>query len=764
MTRHHLFSRLPFRFLLSALLLGLMHGLPALALPLGGPGAPPQHAQVELKPLTPVLVPGQTTWLAILVTLDPGWHVYWQNPGGAGLAPTLNWTLPEGFKAGDVLYQRPRVLRTDLGGGEKIESYAYTIQATYFVPLTPPAQVAEKEVTLTANLRFGVCAEQCFAQKEDLTLSLPVDTAQGVEDAYLAREKKLTPPDYPGPEKAPYTFTVSSPTLTPGKSAALTLTFTPKSPGDQLAFDPESQAEAEHALFVEKSDALLPGPPRYNGLAVTVPLEVIEGGGDIPATLGALVVLNLNGETVAHRLQLPLKKSTGQAPATTPTTAPGQSTGGLPPPPGGGLLAADHTLHASPTLPLLLLMALVGGVLLNLMPCVLPVLAIKVLGFVKDAHGHTGTPLAGAFAYTGGVLVSFGVLAAGIMALSRAGKAVGWGIQFSNPFFVMGMAVIMLVFALNLFGAFELTFQGGGAAARLSARQGLAGSFFSGVLATAMATPCTAPFLSPVLGFALSQPGGHTLLLLEVMGFGLALPYVVLTAWPSLLAYVPKPGPWMLRFKQLMGLLLAGTMLWLVWLMGQLWPGEGLLMLLVELFLVGAAVWCWGLGSEAGGGTRLMWRGAVAGLLLAAGLWTVVERPNPKAISPAAQLVEESAWRPFSEKLLTQLRQQGRVVFVDVTADWCLTCKANKARVLNRGGFYALTKKENVELLVADWTHQPENITRMMARYGRSAVPLYLVFPPELSQGAIVLPELLSFPVVEKAILQAGRNIARTAE
>ena len=381
---------------------------------------------------------------------------------------------------------------------------------------------------------------------------------------------------------------------------------------------------------------------------------------------------------------------------------------------------------SSTSLPVMLLLALLGGFILNAMPCVLPVLSLKVFGLVKSAGEGRSHLVAGALATTAGVLVSFWALALAAVLAAKAGAAVGWGVQFQQPGFVTFLAVVVVLFSLNMWGLFEIPLpqslaQLGGS----GPSEGLAGHFASGLFATLMATPCSAPFLGTAVGFALSQPAYMIFIIFTAIGLGLALPYLLLAAVPSAAKWLPKPGQWMITFRQVMGFLLAAAAVWLFYVLaGQISPER---IAFVQLALLALALFVW-LGKEASqnaGRRRLSTVGAlgaaVLSIFLAAGA-----PPATAGISASAHL----DWVPFDEAQAISLADQGQLVFVDFTADWCLTCKANERLVLETEEIASTFEANNVVAMKGDWTNRDDTITEFLARYGRSAVPFYVLFRP----------------------------------
>jgi thiol:disulfide interchange protein DsbD len=399
--------------------------------------------------------------------------------------------------------------------------------------------------------------------------------------------------------------------------------------------------------------------------------------------------------------------------------------------------------------------AFVGGLLLNLMPCVLPVLSLKVLGFVSHGRASARSAWHHGLAFTVGVLVFFWLLAGTLLALRAGGEQIGWGFQLQSPGFVVFLAGLFLLLSLNLFGVFEvgssLTTLGG--VGRSGA--GLGYSFWSGALATLVATPCTAPFMGSALGYALAQPAWAALLVFTALGLGMAAPYLLLSRFTGLARFVPKPGPWMETFKQLMGFILMGTVVALAWLLGRQVGADGMAWLLGGLLLVGLGAWTYGRSTSPGAEPRRRLLGsAVAAILVVAGLALALDEAQA---TPAPDRTEASAgdpWEPFSSQRLAALRAAGTPVFLDFTADWCLTCQVNEQVAFGSGAVFERFRRAGVVAMRADWTRQDAAITRALAGFGRQGVPLYVLYGPDAGRSPRILPEIINEGLVLKALEQ----------
>ncbi len=412
------------------------------------------------------------------------------------------------------------------------------------------------------------------------------------------------------------------------------------------------------------------------------------------------------------------------------------------------------------------LWAFIGGFLLNFMPCVLPVISLKLLGFVKQAGENSKRTFQLALAFTAGIMMSFALLGGLVIALQQAGYRVGWGFQFQSPVFVIVMTVIVLLLSLSLFGLFYLAPPPGSQSLNpLAAKEGLAGSFANGVLATTLSTPCTAPFLGTAVGFAFTEPPWVIIAVFLTVGAGMASPYLFLTAKPGWMRFIPKPGEWMVKFKEALGFLLLATVVWLLQVLGAEVGYEPVLYLVAFLVVVSFAVW---LGSSfsslssSAGRRALVWTVALA--TVAAGYYYLIARvaglgaPPVKRSVQAALLLQPSSklqWLPFNVNLLDESLSGGKTVFLDFTAQWCLTCKVNEQAVLSNKTVVERMRALGVVAMKADWTRQDEQISNLLHKFGRWGVPLYVVFPAGSPDKPIVLPEVITVPLVLDALEKA---------
>ncbi len=700
----------PWRALLPALLL-LLPGLVCAAPGPGKKGA----VSAELVARDASIQAGRPFTVALKLVHDEHWHTYWINPG-TGYPTSLHWKLPEGFIAGPIVWPTPHLVKDTKGN---VTGHGYEDTAYLFVEITPPNNLTPgSSVTLRAKADWLMCAEVCMPGDADLELSLPVTAEPPLDDRAGAWFLQEAAPTLPQP--------LTGWQLTASRQAdKIVVRLTPSG-------DTTHRAQNLHVFdSAGLVDYAAPQVISTEGDTIVITLATAKDG-DADATRFAGILSSSNGwggNPATHGASFDVPLSTGQPSALSPQ----------PNDPSGGTTANNPQVSAPPAaggLAGTLLLALLGGLILNLMPCVFPVLGIKVLGFVNQAGHDRRKVIAHGLVYTFGVLLSFWILAGVILALRASGQEIGWGAQLQSPGFVFGMAVFLLIFSLNLSGLFEFGLAATAVGGNLQMKSGYSGSFFSGILAVLVSTPCSAPFLAPALGAAFSTAFSATesMLIFTMIAVGLASPYLLLSLFPAAVKFLPRPGAWMETFKQLMAFPLYATVGWLLWVLaGQTKDNENALLLIVfGLVIVALAAWVYGRFAKTAGR-------AAAAALLAAGLWL----GWPVAATAAPEGTYAVKWETWSPAALEAARTAGRTIYVDFTARWCATCQTNKAAVFSSDAVLAELEKRNVLLLKADWTSKDPAITTELARWNRSAVPFNLIYAPSLPEP-VILPELLT--------------------
>jgi thiol:disulfide interchange protein DsbD len=666
----------------SIVLLLLAAMLPAAAQP-----GPRVHARLVAESAT--VPPGGTVMVALEEKIAEGWHTYWENPGDAGAPTEIHWTLPSGWKAGAIQWPRPK--RLPVG---PLMDYGYEGTPWLLIPITAPADAKPGEsITIKAAASWLVCQQICVP--EDATLTLPLTIGAAAPDpgaaAGFAAARALLPAASPWK----MTFALAGDHLdlyaaAPSLAAAhpKAADFFPRHAGTIKNVAPQLMGFAESGLVLR----LTPGAK-------------IDKSGPLD---GLLVLTSADGSVQALEVRAP----PGAVPPASFDSGPrfGSSLGF--------------------TLGLALLFAFLGGIILNVMPCVLPILAMKALALAR--HGREGARES--FAYAAGAILSFAAFGLVILALREGGAAVGWGFQLQSPVAVACFALLLFAVGLNLSGVFEVGSITAGE--QLTRRTGLAGAFFTGVLAVAVAAPCTAPFMAAALGFALAQSFAVALGVFVALGVGFALPFILLGIWPRVLSFLPKPGPWMLRFRQALAFPMYAAAAWLVWVLAHQAGPNGVALALAAMILVALAAWLWGITRLGGRGI-----GTVAALLLLGGALFGVSLLRESA--PATANAGQRAGEAYSAEKLAAYRAARRPVFVDATAAWCITCLVNEDAVLSRQSIKDAFAARKIAYLVADWTRQDPAITQLLKANGRSGVPLYLYYAPGAA-APVILPQILT--------------------
>ncbi|MEY4087800.1 MAG: hypothetical protein RJB55_71, partial [Verrucomicrobiota bacterium] len=671
--------------------------------------------------------PGRPFAVALRLQHKEHWHTYWINPG-TGLATSLAWKLPAGWKAGEILWPAPMVLRDKKGN---VVGNGYEGDLLLPVMLTPPADLKPgARVDLKATADWLMCEDVCIPGNAEVSLSLPV-----------AAEAPA-----PAPEWGTRIGTVLA--RLPRAEAAWAVSAARAGGDITLMIRTAGGAAPVHApgaLHFFAADGLvaydLPQVLSTEGGVYTLKLKAdASAPADAKRLVG--VVTAANGWKADGTLPgLAVDVAFAAAPAVSAAKAPV-----TPAPSNAAPAAAAGSLAGT------LLLAFLGGLILNLMPCVFPVLGIKILGFVNQAGHQRGRIVAHGLVFTGGVLASFWLLAGALAVLRAGGDQLGWGFQLQSAPFVYGLAVLLLVFGMNMSGVFEFGLSATAVGGELQMKSGYAGSFFTGVLATVVATPCSAPFLAPALGAALAVPPLESFAIFTSIAVGLSTPYLLLSIFPGAVKVLPRPGAWMETFKQFMAFPLYGTVGYLVWVLAAQTSEEGFLWTLLSLAVIALAVWIYGRWNAPGASAGRA-RFGVVGLVVvgAAGLWLGWPRPVNATAAPAAGQPPAVVWDAWSPEAVAKLRAEGRVIYVDFTARWCATCQTNKKIVFASDEVLRYFAENRIATLRADWTNKDPRITAELARFQRSAVPFNVIWKPGREEP-VILPELLTPGMVLDAL------------
>ena len=687
--------------------------------------APQSQAQVyqgkelvkaELLADTSSIVPGKSFTIGLLLRMAPAWHTYWTFSGDAGLPTELKWKLPPGWKVGEI--QWPIPLKT-IDPGD-IETYGYENEVLLMQEITPPQKLDNSEVKLSAEANWLVCEKICIPGSATLQLELPVSTtSQPANSELFARYRHLLPQNWPGSNVASANWSRV------GRDLRLKIT------SETLANYPALD------FFPLPGQGVVVGHPTIesrnkNEVTFRVPIESSEKN---LSSIPGLIVFSQqpNGEDRA-----------------------------------AWQISAAPTVSAASAAPArgiftFLLFGFLGGIILNLMPCVLPVISLKIFGFIQQAGQSRRKVLRSGIAFTAGIFAWFVGLALLLIVLKGAGRDVTWGgFQFTNAYFVLALSIIVLVFALNLFGVFEISLPQGltrGLLSTTESRNDL-GSFLQGVFATVLATPCTAPFLGTALGFAFSQSPAVILAMFVAIATGMSAPYLLLSAQPAWLRFLPKPGPWMLHVKQFMGFLLLATLLFLLYVLGAQRGLEGAIW--ASCFLLVISVACWMKGAfvlpTASTAKRTVVLVLMLVLVLGSGIYFIGGKFRSTNVALADSRLRGD-WQAFTPERLQAELEQGHSVFVDFTAAWCLTCKFNEANVLESAEVRDAFQRHAIVKLKADWTNGDPAITKLLQTFGRPGVPLYVLYPGK-NEEPIVFPEVLTKGMVLEKLQTAARSVA----
>src|SRR6204780_661939 len=669
--------------------------------------------------------PGQVFWVALELNIRDGWHTYWRNPGDSGEPTKLVWQLPPGFTAGDIVWTTPH--RFEIA---PLVNYGYAKHAVHLVQITAPKDLkAGTPVSLAAKASWLVCSDVCIPEGANLQLSLPVSAQAGGLDPATSALFTTARSELPSAQPAPTSARIQGDKLiiTLGQDWGPTL-----SQITSLAFFPYDEGGIEYGTpqtLTRAKDAV--------ELAMKVGYQPPKAG----AIRGVLVVTTLNGtqtDTVPIEIAADFSGAGAADVKAGPRFAP----------------LAQSNKDPAPSLGTLLLFAVLGGLILDLMPCVFPVLSIKALNVMEQAKKHPAAVRAKGLVFAAGVIVSMLCLAGVLLALRAGGEQLGWGFQLQSPLFVTLLVYLLLAVGLNLSGVFEV---GGGLAGvgdNLTQGDSYSASFFTGVLATLVATPCSAPFMAPAVGAALTQAPFNALCIFAALGVGISLPFVLLSFAPWMRRVLPKPGAWMDTLKQVFAFPVYATAAWLLWVVAQETSPFGLGAALAGSILVALAAWSFQKSrSSAGGGRVTVIATAVISLLLAIFLpirFADVAAAAPGDSAQAKPGVDE--WQPYSAARVAELNAAGRPLLVNFTASWCLTCLVNERNAFSDAAVQEIFRDKKVTLMKGDWTNRDPAITKALAAFGRAGVPLYVVYNSK--PGAtepVVLPQILTAGVVQSA-------------
>jgi thiol:disulfide interchange protein DsbD len=674
------------------------------------------HAEVQLISEQSAIVPGETFWIGIEMDIQSGWYVYYRNPGDAGMPITLSWSNDQDFDISEIKWPYPE-WKVEPGD---LTSYIYKDSMLYMMEATVPENLDPGDkTTLQVSADWLICEKVCIPESADLELTLDVAEQPTFNEDHLALFSKMRE----------------------------------KLPGDLNYWESFAEVEGDTITLKLTTDAF--DVPQYeNVIYFANEKGEIENGADQPFTV--------QNDTLTMKLQKSVYNSdevnrvwglvyneegwdeSGRIKAMTVDINLGGEE---------NIASASSEPVLSQSFLLILGFAFIGGLILNLMPCVFPILSIKVMNFLQISGDDPKKAKLHGWVFGAGVLASFLVLAGLLLLLRAGGQELGWGFQLQSPPFIAFMTFLMFGLGLNLMGVFEIGNSLMNVAGSAKTSDGLKGSFFSGVLATVLATPCTAPFMGTALGAAITMPAMTALLIFAVLGFGMAVPYIILSSFPAVMKKLPKPGAWMETFKQFMAFPLFATAIWLAWVFGQQVGIDGLTNLLIGLLLMSMGIWIlnrWK-ATQISNVSRIVSRAFV--VILIAGGFFISASSNAQQTETSGSQTDQYGieWQAYSENRLNQHLAENRNVFIDFTAAWCITCKANERVVFSSDDVIEKFRDLDFVMMKADWTNRNPEITRALESFGRNGVPLYVIYNEELEEP-MILPELLTPGIMMNAL------------
>jgi thiol:disulfide interchange protein/DsbC/DsbD-like thiol-disulfide interchange protein len=691
---------------------------------LSGPTVASDNVKARLISEVDAVAPGQSVWVALELSIRDGWHTYWRNPGDSGQATKLTWTLPAGVSAGDIIWTTPHRFEV-----APLVNYGYAKHAMHLVQITAaPDLKAGAALVLAAKASWLVCADVCIPESADLQLRLPLTASAGAPDPATEPLFAAARADLPGAAPAPVSAMIRDGQLilTLGSEWGSTL-----SEIKTLAFFPYEEGSIEYAApqTLTRRDGTI-------SLAMKIGYQPPRSG----PIRGVLLATERSGnQAIPVPLEIDASFVRGAAP---------RGGAAIAAPARFARVSAAAGIRHAPALPVLVLLAILGGLILNLMPCVFPVLSIKAIGLVEHAKKHPAAVRMKGFVFAAGVISSMLALAVVLLLLRAGGEQIGWGFQLQSPLFVTLMIYLLMAVGLNLSGVFEI---GGGLAGvgdGLTQGDSYRASFFTGVLTTLVATPCTAPFMAAAVGAALTQSPPVALVIFAALGAGLALPYLLLSLAPWMRRALPKPGAWMDTLKQLFAFPMYASAAWLLWVLAQQTSSIGLGAALAGAILVALAAWSYQKSKWSSTGGRVTGLVAAAAAVLLAIVLPikfadVAAASSNVSMSPSSSA--EESWQPYDPARLTELSSKGQPLLVNFTASWCLTCLVNERNAFADPDVQRIFRAKGVTLMKGDWTNRDPAITAALASFGRAGVPLYVAYNSKPGSATpVVLPQLLT--------------------
>jgi thiol:disulfide interchange protein DsbD len=669
-----------------------------------------KHVTVSMNADTDAVIPGQTFRIGFMQIIEPDWHTYWINPGDSGAETQIDWTLPDGFRTNDIQWPVP-----DRIPYESLINFGYSGTAYFLIEITAPEDLSAQEVTVSAQMNWLVCSDICIPEQGRYSLTLPVaDTSTPANQFFFSEAEAQQPQSVDWP--ATYSLDQNE----------ITFTITP--PADTA----ELFSNTSLAIFPVEWGLIKNNAPQETSITGNqIIFRIASGDRDINEALETPLILRVgqdDGSVSGYSLDA------SYTPASAANTADNQSASLSV---NGGIL--KHILFA-----------LIGGLILNLMPCVFPVLSLKALGLIQTKDKTRAHIASHGFAYTVGILISFGVFAATILGLRSVGTALGWGFQLQNPYNILLLSYLMFVIGLNLSGMFTLSGKFVNLGSGLTRNTTYSSSFFTGILAALVATPCTAPFMAGAIGYAMVQPTAQAFIVFLSVGLGLALPYLLLTLIPATQKILPRPGAWMEHFRQFLAFPMFLTSAWLLWVLGKQVGIDAVFMALTGMVIIALLFWMLKISGKFFGRVLIV-------ILVLSVLASLIFLPQS---APEQQLDTGHA---FSTDILDARLQEDNPIFVNMTAAWCITCKVNERVALDNNATEHLFATHNVTMLTGDWTNENPEITAYLKKFGRNGVPLYIYYGARnkdsgLRPDPVILPQILTPNLLKKTVLNTNAD------
>ena len=696
----------------------------------------PPYVHASLLSEYHTLRPGQNHWVMLHLEITPSWHVYWVNPGDSGLAPTIIWTLPEGIRAESLVFPIPERIPID-----RLMAFGYTDSVRLLIPLSIDADISVTQAMLKAQVEWLVCKDICLPERTDLVMSLPIthDSPQ-IISAHISeftQARRLLP--HPISWPARYHVTHDTLSLSVDTDSLIDQTII------DIFFFPYDSQIIDHSAEQHVT---------YNEHTIAIDMQRDKTTSHQVSNLDGVFVVTTQS-ILGQRHEGFILKPEYEIPLDIALVVTGQDDQTIIDHEGIGATQRSVAQTTSLSLSMVLFLGLLGGLLLNVMPCVFPILSLKALSFIQSAYQERWQTRVDGMVYTAGILTTFGVIAGLLIGLKSIGSAVGWGFQLQSPEVVFVLAMMFFTIGLLFSGVFSIgnSLVGIGSTLVTHDRDDRAGrllkTFFTGVLAVVVASPCTVPFMGTAIGFALAQPLILGLLVFFALGLGMALPYLVLSFVPSLTRILPAPGPWMERLKQFLAFPMYATAAWLIWLLAQQNGARGVAMAFAGLLVIAFAAWLF----EIMRNTRQYRHGMSVIVIIVSLIGVVVlarENANTRGLSTSSIASSTIVYEPYSDAYLTSVLANGRPVFINFTAAWCITCLVNEQVVLESESVSQAMIEKGIVFLKADLTSYNEEATLALERFGHEGIPLYVLYRPDAT--LLVLPQLLSQDAIQTAL------------